>query len=81
LSKGEVHNKGITAIYVDDVLLAAEPAVASHALQAISTVWECAEPDAATTQQAVSFCGFEIQENETEKGEVLDCINTSMRRS
>ena len=68
LSKGEVHNKGITAIYVDDVLLAAEPAVASHALQAISTVWECAEPDAATTQQAVSFCGFEIQENETEKG-------------
>eukprot|EP00435_Cladocopium_sp_Y103_P060533 s1322_g22.t1 len=56
------------AIYVDDVLLTAESSTASLALKAIASVWECAEPELATTQHAVSFCGFEIQANEAQHG-------------
>eukprot|EP00435_Cladocopium_sp_Y103_P059403 s85_g21.t1 len=58
---GEVLNKGIMAIYVDDVLLAAEDEVAVSALESISTTWECAAPAKAIVKEAVSFCGFEIQ--------------------
>eukprot|EP00435_Cladocopium_sp_Y103_P031864 s2799_g8.t1 len=65
---GEEKNCGVMAIYVDDVLLAATDDVAACALKAISTTWECAEPSKATEQEAVSFCGFEIQKNELEKG-------------
>eukprot|EP00435_Cladocopium_sp_Y103_P063966 s1182_g25.t1 len=67
LETGEVHNRGAMAIYVDDVLLAAPDPVAICALQAIAAVWECATPVKATLQEAVSFCGFEIQQNEAER--------------
>ena len=68
VESGEVSNKGLMAIYVDDVLLAASDVVASCALKAISKIWECAPAERATTVQPVSFCGFEIQQNEVKDG-------------
>ena len=66
--RGEVKNCGIMAIYVDDVLLAAEHRVATSALEAIASIWECSKPEEATLQQSVTFCGFEIQQNDREDG-------------
>ena len=68
VESGEVSNNGLMAIYVDDVLLAASDVVASCALKAISKIWECAPAERATTVQPVSFCGFEIQQNEVKDG-------------
>ena len=65
---GEVRRRGVLAIYVDDVLLAAEEAVAQQALQAISTVWECSAFERASVERAIAFCGFEIQANEKNHG-------------
>ena len=68
LESGEVCKRGLMAIYVDDVLLAAGDPVATCALKAIAEVWECAEPERATLEKPVSFCGFEIQQNSSERG-------------
>ena len=68
LETGEVKNCGIMAIYVDDVLLAAEHRVATSALEAIASIWVCSKPEEATLQQSVTFCGFEIQQNDREDG-------------
>ena len=65
---GEVVNRGIMAIYVDDVLLGAEEKVGEKALEAIAKKWECAPASKATEQSPVTFCGFEIQANEAEHG-------------
>ena len=61
---GEEKDRGIMTVYVDDVLLAADEKTAQCALQAIAAVWECAPAERATLQSSVSFCGFEIQQNE-----------------
>jgi len=68
LETGESRHRGTMAIYVDDVLLAAEDAVAVSALQSIAAVWECADAVQATFHEPVGFCGFEIQQNEAEHG-------------
>ena len=68
LETGEVRNRGLMAIYVDDVLMAAEDDVAVCALKAIASVWECADAEKATLAEAITFCGFEIQQNEKEHG-------------
>ena len=68
LETGEVKNRGLMAIYVDDVLLAADDGVAVCALKAIASVWECADAEKATLAEAITFCGFEIQQNEKEHG-------------
>ena len=68
LETGEVKNCGVMAIYVDDVLLAAAPQVATCALDAIASIWECSKPEKATLQQSITFCGFEIQQNGLENG-------------
>ena len=68
LETGEICHRGVMAIYVDDVLLAAEEAVAQQALQAISTVWECSAFERASVEKAITFCGFEIQANEKDQG-------------
>eukprot|EP00435_Cladocopium_sp_Y103_P023337 s5148_g5.t1 len=68
LETGETKNRGIMAIYVDDVLLAAENEVAKCALQSIAAVWECAPAEQATVQSSVTFCGFELQQNEAQHG-------------
>ena len=65
---GAVVQRGLMAIYVDDVLLAAEEHVGELALQAISEEWECAAAVIATESQPISFCGFEIQKNEDGNG-------------
>eukprot|EP00435_Cladocopium_sp_Y103_P001568 s1543_g1.t1 len=65
---GEERNCGIMAIYVDDVLLAADAKTAHGALQAIASVWECAPAEQATLQASVTFCGFEIQRNDAQLG-------------
>ena len=68
LETGEVQKCGVMTIYVDDVLLAAPDAVAECALKSIAATWECAKAVKATVQEPVSFCGFEIQQNEAEHG-------------
>ena len=65
---GEERNCGVMAIYVDDVLLTADEKTATSALQAISSVWECAPAEQATLHSSVTFCGFEIQRNEAQHG-------------
>ena len=65
---GERVNRGLMAIYVDDVLLAAGDKVAPCALDAIAAVWECAKPEKACLDQSVTFCGFEVQKNQLEHG-------------
>ena len=64
LESGEVKNKGLMAIYVDDILLAADDGVATCALKAISSVWECADAEKATLEEPITFCGFQIQQSE-----------------
>ena len=68
LETGEVKQQGVMAIYVDDVLIAAEGDTASAALKAISEVWECSKAEQATVEKSLTFCGFEIQGNEEEHG-------------
>ena len=65
---GQKVKRGLMAIYVDDVLLAADEMTAESALTAIGQEWECAKPVQATVSQPVTFCGFEIQENEEKHG-------------
>ena len=38
------------------------------ALDAIASIWECSKPEQATCQQSITFCGFEIQQNDPEQG-------------
>lgn len=61
-------NQGLMAIYVDDVLLATKNEVATSALGAIAEVWEYAKPEQASLERPVSFCGFEVQKNDSELG-------------
>ena len=68
LETGEERAVGAMAIYVDDVLMSAEEASAEAALKAIAGVWECTAPEKATLEKAITFCGFEIQENEAQYG-------------
>ena len=56
---------GAIICYVDDLLIAGEPAVAKEAAQMISRTWKCTEPQ----WDDVSFNGFEI--HRTEEGMIL----------
>ena len=65
---GEVKNRGLMAIYVDDVLLTAQREVSLKALEAIGKTWECAPFIEATLEKSVTFCGFEFQANDPADG-------------
>ena len=65
---GEIRQRGIMAIYVDDVLMSAEDSTATAALEAISKKWECSPVEKATLEKPITFCGFEIQANDREHG-------------
>ena len=67
-NRGDVCKRGLMAVYVYDVLLAASDPVAACALGSIAEVWECAEAERATMDKSMSSCGFEVQQNSSERG-------------
>ena len=68
LETGQSVNRGMMAIYVDDVLMTAEREVGISALEAIASTWECAPYDEASLEKAITFCGFEVQANAADDG-------------
>ena len=56
-----VVSRGYVCIYVDDILVTADPLAANSFLDALQTVWECSPPETATVEKAMKFCGYEIQ--------------------
>ena len=59
--------RGLLGVYVDDLLLTAEPELLEGLLGAITSMWKCSTPQAL--DQDVVFCGLQIQQ--VDKGYTL----------
>ena len=53
--------KGYLGIYVDDVIIVAEPGLEKVAVEKIRSLWKCSEPDEPTPDKAMRFCGYEVR--------------------
>ena len=56
----EDNSEGFLAVYVDDMLVAAPGPLAKSVIDGIRAHWRCSEPEWATAEKAIKFCGFEI---------------------
>ena len=58
-SSGEQRWVGLMSVYVDDILIAAEPETVKLAMNAIKNTWAISDVELAS-QQTIRYCGFEI---------------------
>ncbi|CAK9043067.1 unnamed protein product [Durusdinium trenchii] len=56
----EDNSEGFLAVYVDDMLVAAPGPLAKSVIDGIRAHWRCSEPEWASAEKAIKFCGFEI---------------------
>ena len=52
-------NRGLLGVYVDDLLITAEPPMLKALLDAITTLWRCSNPQ--MLEEEVVFCGLQIR--------------------
>ena len=52
---------GFLLVYVDDLLFVGLERVVSSAIQAVRSLWQCAEPEYLNEEKAMRFCGFELR--------------------
>ena len=61
------HVVGLMAIYVDDMLVAAEDGNLQEAFGALKKSWNCSPEEYVNKEQPMRFCGYEIVELEEEQ--------------
>ncbi|CAK8986578.1 unnamed protein product [Durusdinium trenchii] len=54
-------SEGFLAVYVDDMLVAAPSPLAQAVIDGIRARWRCSEPEWASSEKSLKFCGFEIK--------------------
>ncbi|CAK9115283.1 unnamed protein product [Durusdinium trenchii] len=54
-------SEGFLAVYVDDMLVAAPSPLAHAVIDGIRAHWRCSEPEWASSEKSLKFCGFEIK--------------------
>lgn len=53
------------AVYVDDLLVAGERAVAIEVMEELAKTFQMTNPEEVTMKQEVTFCGYQIQKTES----------------
>ena len=54
----------VLSIYVDDLLLSGTPEASEAVWAAVKEKWRISEPEYADLGRAITFCGFEIRQEE-----------------
>ena len=58
---GELEISGWVAIYVDDIMISAEEALAKAVVQAVQTLWSCSDPETVGSKRpGVRFLGLDL---------------------
>lgn len=57
----EVRTIGFMTVYVDDILVASEPAALNGIFKALKTLWKCSEEEIVQEGKETRFCGYELK--------------------
>lgn len=66
----EVRTIGFMTVYVDDILVASEPAALNGIFKALKTLWKCSEEEIVQEGKETRFCGYELKARGIEGREV-----------